>query len=418
MNKEQLFAAMDGIDETLIQRSEDAKPKKSALWKWCALAACFGIVLFAGIFFFGRTEEPDSTQPEEVVYFDRRWEPVWNDLGELEEGPIPYYGGPEGSYWEELTPEQMRAVLPEKRDAWETEDGGGARFLATGEAYIVSMHLTTQAGDIYVGFGERAGDRAPASELKDAVKSQCGDVEYTIYRYIKKGITKLEAQTRINDVPILFSMYPDNMETEMAAFEAVLECFSWYGEGCPALDRIRPSRIPEYRHEKMSYEDALEDPDFGSWILKDLPKDFSPVDIYRDIDYYRDELSCSFRDESGRFQRCVPRFRWCASRFTENEEDRLVSVSEKEIYDISLYPPPRADTVPREIEMLVRNPIFRIEELTLEAVRLRYDEGEIDGNPYNDMVFGVLYGDILVEVSTVNMEPEWLYEQLMKLPRS
>lgn len=409
MDKEQLFAAMEGIDETQIEQSKGTMLKKKTLWKRAALAACVGIVLCAAYFIFGFGK---------VEYYDRQWTAVYNE--KMESPFTACISFPPGYYREDLSEDQWEEILPGKRGSWQVESAN-AGFLVNGEADKVSLILVTNmegVSNVHLSIGNVGNPFYMGSKTFE--KSKCGDQEFALVRDELPSSAawkiKLEGYTRIEDVGLHFSMSCNDEEYGKAVLQAVMECFTWY-DGEPEMDAVEPSRIPEYRHDKMSYEDALEDPDFGRWILKDLPKDFSPGEIYRDIDYYSDELSCSFRDESGRFQWCVPNFRWCASRFTENEEDRLVSVSEKEIYDISRYPPPRVETVPREIEMRVKNPIFRIEELTLEAVRLRYDEGEINGNPYNDMVFGVLYGDILVEVSTVNMEPEWLYEQLMKLPR-
>ena len=363
MDKEQLFAAMEGIDETQIEQSEGTMPKKKTLWKWAALAACVGIVLCAAYFIFGFGK---------VEYYDRQWTAIYNE--KMESPVSSCQAFPAGYYREDLSEDQWEEILPGKRGSWQVESAN-AGFLVDGEADRVSLALVTNmegVSNVYLSIGN-VGNPFYMNR-KTFEKSKCGDQEFMLVRdELSSGAAwkiRLEGYTRIEDVGLYFSMYCNDEEHGKAVFQAVMECFTWY-DGEPEIDAVEPSRIPEYRHEKMSYEDALEDPDFGRWILKDLPKDFSPGEILRDIDYYRDELSCSFIDESGRFQRYVPRFRWCASRFTEDDEDRLVSVSEKEIYDISRYPPPRMETVPREIEMRVRNPIFRIEELTLEAVRLR-----------------------------------------------
>lgn len=419
MHKEQLFAAMDGIDETLIQRSEEAKPMKSALWKWCTLAACFCIVLFAGIFFFGRTEEPDSTQPEKVEYYDRQWVAVYNE--KMESPFTSCHASPPGYYREDLSEDQWEEILPGKRGSWQVKSAN-AGFLVNGEADRVSLILVTNmegVSDVHLSIGNVGYPFYMGGKTFE--KSKCGDQEFMLVRDELPSTAawkiKLEGYTRIEDVGLHFSMNCNDEEHGKAVFQAVMECFTWY-DGEPEMDAVEPSRIPEYRHEKMSYEDALEDPDFGKWFLADVPDGLECSEILRRRDYYSDYLSGNWYDsENGSI-------RWEAGILEENDKVRITSVSDTQNYDLSLYPPPRADIEPYELERKVSYPIFRIEELTLDAIKLRYERvpgNKYPGNETDDyykMSFGVLYGDILVDVTTRHIEPEWLYEQLMKLPRS
>jgi hypothetical protein len=66
----------------------------------------------------------------------------------------------------------------------------------------------------------------------------------------------------------------------------------------------------------------------------------------------------------------------------------------------------------------VENPIFRIEDLTLEAVQARAyevsDAGDISGPR---MRFSVLYGDILVEIDVKGASPETIFESLRQLEK-
>ena len=99
------------------------------------------------------------------------------------------------------------------------------------------------------------------------------------------------------------------------------------------------------------------------------------------------------------------------------EENLIItSVDDKKNYDLSLYPIPRADSVPDELHEIVDNPIFEAEELTLEAVYCRAykvdDAGDTDGWR---MRFSVKYGDVIVSISTKGVEPEWVYQQLVNL---
>lgn len=85
-------------------------------------------------------------------------------------------------------------------------------------------------------------------------------------------------------------------------------------------------------------------------------------------------------------------------------------------YDLSLYPVPRADSVPEELWEIVDCPIFSIEELTLAAVKARAyrvnEAGDTDGW---HMHFGVLYDDVLVEVSAKGLSPETIFDLLAEV---
>ncbi|NLD50762.1 MAG: hypothetical protein GX660_26780, partial [Clostridiaceae bacterium] len=85
-------------------------------------------------------------------------------------------------------------------------------------------------------------------------------------------------------------------------------------------------------------------------------------------------------------------------------------------YDLSLYPIPRADSVPDELREIVNNPVFLIDELTLDTVRARtYEISDSGDEPGARMRFGVLYGDILVELSIKGATPEAMFEILQKI---
>ena len=102
--------------------------------------------------------------------------------------------------------------------------------------------------------------------------------------------------------------------------------------------------------------------------------------------------------------------------FEPAHEALITEASEKEKYDLSLYPIPRADSVPEELREIVDNPIFRWEDLTFDEVMARAykidDAGDSSGYRIN---FGVKYGSYLVRVRTKGADPEWLFEQLKNL---
>ena len=104
------------------------------------------------------------------------------------------------------------------------------------------------------------------------------------------------------------------------------------------------------------------------------------------------------------------------THYTDADASRLTGINELENYDLSRYPIPRADSVPEELREIVDDPIFDAEELTLEAVYRRaykvQDAGDTDGWR---MRFSVRYGDVLISINSKGVEPEWLFDQLIRL---
>ena len=119
---------------------------------------------------------------------------------------------------------------------------------------------------------------------------------------------------------------------------------------------------------------------------------------------------------SGLWTKGMDQLSWRVWYVTEEDQARMTSVADKENYDLSLYPIPRAESVPEELFQVVNDPIFDIEELTLEAVLCRaYRVEDVGDGGGVRMMFSVRYGDRIISVSTKGVEPQWLYEQLKSL---
>ena len=160
-------------------------------------------------------------------------------------------------------------------------------------------------------------------------------------------------------------------------------------------------------NEALTPEEALADVDFGAYLPTDVPADWQTEGFTR----YRDQDEDSL---SGLWTSGYDSLRWTVSRLTD--ESRIVDVSCPEQYDLSLYPIPRAESVPEALWEMVNNPIFRIEDLTLELVYARaYTVEDAGDSSAYRMRFSVLYGDTVVEVSTKGVSPEWLWQQLKDL---
>ena len=166
--------------------------------------------------------------------------------------------------------------------------------------------------------------------------------------------------------------------------------------------------IPELRDERPSLEEAHQDPDFGRFMPLTVPAGFVFDNARRTLSQTYDGLSAFWQPDSQRM--CS--IWWQIARLREHDLDRIVSIDEREKFDLSLYPIPWMDSVPDELIQVVSNPIFRAEEITLEAVQARVLEDSRRGGMGAWISFGVLFDDVVVTVTTTGVSPEDIWAML------
>lgn len=167
--------------------------------------------------------------------------------------------------------------------------------------------------------------------------------------------------------------------------------------------------VVESGGKDLDLTEAYADPDFGKYLPEYLPSGFAFESATRVIKQEKNSLSALWIKGMGDIH-------WRVSVLGEDDKARITAVAATRNYDLSLYPIPRADSVPDELRKIVNDPIFRSEEVTLEAVQERAyevsDAGDISGPR---MRFGVLYGDILVEINVKGVTPEAVFEMLQQI---
>ncbi|MBO5474117.1 MAG: hypothetical protein J6A08_10110 [Lachnospiraceae bacterium] len=164
--------------------------------------------------------------------------------------------------------------------------------------------------------------------------------------------------------------------------------------------------------ETMTWEEAQHSEPFGGYLLSEAPAGFTAETIQRYQDENTNYLYGLWTKGEGSFDEIS----WRVSFYDETMENRVTSVDDIQNYDLSLYPFPLADSVPEELFEIVDHPIFNMDELTLEAVNRRaYSTNESNDTSEIRMSFGVRYGDIVVEVTTKGVSPEWVYDQLVNI---
>lgn len=168
-------------------------------------------------------------------------------------------------------------------------------------------------------------------------------------------------------------------------------------------------------NKTLTLSEALDMDPFGLYMLSTVPSGYSEESIR----WYEDENSSYLYALWTKGEGSFDEISWRVFSYNESDANRITSVDDTKNYDLGRYSVPLADSVPNELFEIVDRPIFKIEELTLDAVNRRaYSHNDGGNTEGTRMCFSVLYGDIVVEVTTKGVSAEWLYEQLINLDSS
>ena len=424
MRGQEMLDLMTDLDPAYIEAAAQKPRVRKPVWhRWAAMAACFCLLLAVAAVTpqlfrkpvvtppdiadpTNQTDPVQSEGPEQTEPHRDPWTAYYNEAATMTDAYRPFI---QAIFTEDLDEAELEALKP---GLW-FEDmtySGYAVFDNRGTLLDVIMEVHTSIPvTVFVtdySFGTCYGLSG------DAVVSVCEGVEFALYQYVFENTVTLSADASFNDLYFTFTLdtTQDQLEQDKAAFQRVLECFAHYGDGKPDLSAITPDEIPELTDLVFSsLKEAQTEPDFGGYLPAELPAGFEESAIRRLRFQNANYLSAMW-------SRGMENLSWIIRPFAPEDAGRCTTVQELENYDLSLYPIPRADSVPDELYEVVHNPIFEAEELTLEAVYRRAykvsDAGDTDGWRMN---FSVRYGDVIVSVSAKGVEPEWVYDQLKNL---
>ena len=446
MSEEKLLDAFGQIEEEFIEEADPEKKKNGIVKKrnskwitWATSAACAVLVVGIGaplvwnVFLGSATKGVEKAEtenevgaPEAIQDNDlsgmagenealggeategsgKLWVAHFNEATDVLDSARKYVPG---YFTEELSAEEIAAIEPGRRQEW-MQYSGYVGFDGEGNLIDVSLIVTTTIPEnpITLYISENGTGRCYVLP-EDAVVSVCEGVEYKVSQWDNEESTVLAADADINGYSYAFTLTSSRRDLDQAKedFTRTLECFAYYAEGKPALSAIAADAIPEWFDKELTYREALEDPDYGAYMIPAIPEGFTTESIRRHKDQNFDYLS-------GLWTKGYDELNWKVYTISEADESRLTSVAETKNYDLSLYPIPRASSVPKELREVVDNPIFYAEELTQEALWARsYKTGEAGESDGWRMAFSVKYGDTVVEIRAKGVDPEWIYQQLI-----
>lgn len=165
--------------------------------------------------------------------------------------------------------------------------------------------------------------------------------------------------------------------------------------------------IPNIVEKRLTESEAYSEIDYGKYLFE-IPDGYSFNSADRLLNQSSDFLFASW---SKGYDDVTIR----VSKLDEYSKARIVSPEETELYDMSLYPVPWADSMPRDQRDIIENPVFKAEDLSLGVIEqrgyTRHETGDPSASSLN-MRFSVLYGDIIVEVQSEGLSAEYLYDKL------
>ena len=454
MSEEKLLDAFGQIEEEFIEEANPDIQRKTVLHKkvndnwmrWAIYAACAVVVVGAAtplmkeVYLSSGNKNNEKVEMEDGAGVPEGIQDIGEQesIGGIEAGPAEGKEETEGSknYWtahyneatayldsakaylpgyftEQLSEEELGAIKPNVGYEW-MQYTGQSGFDGDGTLVDVNLWVTTTIPEESIGISISKDGSGRCFILdEDAVKSVCNGVEYTLSQWFHEERVILAADAVINDYSYAFTLTTSAQNVEQAKedFALVLECFTNYTEGKPDFSAITAEVIPEWFDKKLSYQEAITEATYGAYMLLEMPKGFTAESIRRFKNQNSDYLS-------GLWTKGYDELSWTVYTISEADESRITEIDETENYDLTLYPIPRASSVPDELREIVNNPIFIGEELTQEAVFARAykveDAGDSNGWRMN---FSVKYGDTVVEIRAKGVDPEWMYQQLYALNR-
>ena len=158
-----------------------------------------------------------------------------------------------------------------------------------------------------------------------------------------------------------------------------------------SLDFLTPEEIPAWRYERLTMEEARQEPDFAAYFPEHIPEDFQPEEAWLDMGQGRYSLRLCWSRGSNTISVCI-------NRMAEVPASQFADLQEPASYDLRLYPIPRGDSIPDLYWDSIQDPVFRAEDVTQALLEARVDP--ILAEEKTHFQFQILHADgVLVQYS-------------------
>lgn len=421
MNGKDILEGLGYVDEQFVQEAENKRlSKKKKIIKFAVpIAASFALLALSyGIYRNGSSITPTNPNSDSSSMDGSEGSDQMNTTSEykLEFNKVDLVSADraiKGYFFYELNAEQIEhcfSILSQKYDMEGTVHyssvGDTASLYEVTTNVTVGKHIT---GKITVAPNEIVKDcvvvGTPKSSNIEGVpieagmlitdKNSKGEKNYIYY-----------AEFKMDTVCYYLEFVSENKEAEVTFTNIVADVILG---GKAELSILENPVVPTIIENDLTKSEAYGDQEFGKYLIT-IPSKYTFNCAYRLLNQTSDFLDVLW---SNGYEDIILQ----VSRINEDSKARIVLPEDTKLYDMSLYPIPWVESMPEEQAYIIENPVFKIEELTLDMIQVReVRNGERDnGSGSIDMNFSVLYGDVVVEVRSQGLSAEYLYEELKAL---
>lgn len=155
------------------------------------------------------------------------------------------------------------------------------------------------------------------------------------------------------------------------------------------LSQLVPAEVPQWRSERLTWEEARQESGFEAYLPAQVPARFQFEEGRRELGQNRDYLTLLWTKGYDNIFICVDRL---GGAYPEDYlETYQVDVDNPASYDLRLYEIPWCDSVPEEYQQTISNPVFLAEDVTWEVLQAREQRNTDSGT--TRFQFEILYPD-------------------------
>ena len=416
------------VSSTLHQKimsRADARPKRWSIKikRYTAAFACLAVVLL-GVFTIPKLtqhnvtptpgDSPSVLQPDSRSPITSVQNKYTLDFNRADRQAAANIYIP-GHFWQELTAIEIKAVFPILKNTHDIKATANFQSDENGETlFNIDANAISAAGlktYIQLAPGEVVLDYVFDSETKSSdVLGTAVTAGYFETEPNSKGLKNIICfgTFKLSDVAYYVELSGAETDKEVVKNEMSEIIGLLIEGGATDLDILQPV-VPELREDRLNLDEARADIDFGAFLPTEIPVGFMFEDAQRFINQEQNVLFVNWTKGMGYIN-------WRVSLLDDDDKTRITSVDDTKNYDLALYPIPRADSVPEKLRKIVENPIFLINELTLDVVQSRtYETTDAGDEPGQRMRFSVLYEDVLVELSAKGVSSEVILDILQQI---
>jgi hypothetical protein len=336
-----------------------------------------------------------------------------------------------------LTEEQIKQIVP----GLSLTLGGSGQYQMDGSLYRLALIETEKPArtDLPAYHGEyyyrTAIEISPLGDVRsDSVLEGNGSkvtnmngIEVSSFKFIgnDKNIVYYQSDFKIVGIGYRVSIYDSankiNQGDEKGAVRLTEIVSGIINSRSADLSDVLTADYPDLRSDELTLEQAYEESDFGAYIPNGIPNEFEFSTSYRVNKPNQNDLSVHWATGCKYIEITAGDAALNGDLYDDEVygySGTLVHANETEKYDLSLYPVPRADSVPDELRLVVDSPVFYADEMTIDVIGKRiYTLGETGENEINvpRADFSVLYGDVLVNFMSKGLSAEQIWTMVQEV---